>query len=161
MASRPALPDPPDAQERLLELAKIAQVTGDPSAPVLHALADVADIPNDIERRIAPALARMETIAETIERAASRPLLTSEQIRWELIPAMLGTFHWFRVFFGAVMLVAAFAAGAAYVAWRQPNAVCEPTENGGWRCSYWLVQPQSAPPPQVDTPATPPPKQRH
>jgi hypothetical protein len=101
--------------------------------------------------------AAIATATAAIESAARRPLLTSSQIKHDLLPALLTAFGGISLALGALLLVLAFTAGMVVQGWKAPTLTCQ-VERGGLICWTWKVQPTepaetAAPAPQTAAPA--------
>lgn len=118
---------------------------GDPMAAVVDALADV---PEEVDLRIAPALAQMKAATAAIEKAAARPMLTSDQIRYDVLPKLLAAYDGFWITMGVMVALAMLAIGFGAGWWwhgGQPEAACH-AQDGGIACGYWQQAPQQAKP---------------
>ena len=113
----------------------------DPLAAVVDAL---ADIPGDIAKVMTPALAEMQAARAAMERVAERPLLTGDQLRYNVLPALLALT---RMWHG-LLLVAALGLGFGLgmgVQWYflTPALTCADQANGSRVC-YVFTKPPTA-----------------
>jgi hypothetical protein len=112
--------------------------------------AKLADVPAETELRIAPLLAEVralmaETRTLTVEaqRAADKPLMTDQQVKWTVLPALLAAWDIWHV----LVLVAAVAVGFGIHWWMTPTLNCA-AELGGRTICYRFDGP---PPPAPQT----------
>jgi hypothetical protein len=130
-------------------------IPGDPLAPVLEVL---ADIPDEVDLRIAPAVARIEQAIVQINAAAAaanRPLMTSSQIRQDVLPGVLTAVSAGQAIATAVLLLLMFAMGFGTRWWITPagppvagvtagTEKCEDRPDGSRLC--WIPVWQRLPP---------------
>jgi hypothetical protein len=120
--------------------------------PFVEAVATVADeileAPTEIELRITPALTRMEAASSSLEKAARRPLLTANQIKYDVMPALLAAWNLWQVLAIVLLMLLAVIGGYGIRWWQAPAETCQP-ERGGKICWHWAVQPTE---PEAQTP---------
>jgi hypothetical protein len=134
------------AQDKLMALARVAQVTGDPSAPVLEALAATVTAIHGMTAGMAQQLDMTEAVGEVralvgaAERVADRPVMNHQQVKTIVLPGLIGAIKPVGALINSVLLVVAFLAGMAVFWWMTPTLTCSP-ERGGISCGYWKVPP--------------------
>jgi hypothetical protein len=87
--------------------------------------AEIIEVPAEVDLRITPILAEMKAVREDIEKAARRPLMTSDQIKRDVLPAVLGIMNGVRPFIAAALFVAALWIGGGLGYWRGSRAMAD------------------------------------
>jgi hypothetical protein len=100
-----------------------------PLAPFVDGLAEavqaVIETPVEVDLRIRPILAEMKAARADLEKASSRPLLTSDQIKRDLLPVILALMRETRPFIMAGLFLAAFCVGGVLGNWRGGRAAAD------------------------------------
>jgi hypothetical protein len=95
------------------------------------------------EKQAEKQIAEINTFTAIAQQAANRPLMTSYQIKYDVLPALLGAFKWSQVIIGVLLLLGAVGVGMG-IEWLrtpiQPTLTCQ-DERGGVACGYWKVAP--------------------
>ena len=150
-------PKPGSVVRRAAQEAGIG--TNEPLSQWVDVVADVTDtlskVPDEVGVRIQQ---RIEPILATLEKVASRPVLNSHQVKYDLIPALVAAWAGWNFILLPLVLAIGVGAGIGIQMWRTPALNCTPMR-GGSVCYYWktpATEPEpSALPAQPATPAQP------
>lgn len=117
--------------------AEAGILPNDPLAPVVEAL---ADIPAEVDLRIAPVLAEMRAFTAAAQQAAEQPLVTHDQVKTIIVPALLAAFKWSHAIISVRLLLVAVGVGMGIQWWETPALTCQ-DDRGGVVCWHWKVAP--------------------
>jgi hypothetical protein len=120
----------------------------DPLGPLVEA---IGDVPDEIEARIAPFLAQVKTFTITAQQAADRPLMSTHQVKYDLLPAIVAAISWGKSLVGAVVILASIGIGWG-AHWLATQLQCDLVYNGRSIC----YRDNGPGPPQPAPPATTP-----
>jgi len=152
----------PTAGSAVRRAAQNAGIGSDePLSHWVDTVADVTDtlskVPDDvgvrIQQQIRPILVTMQAAADALDKAASRPMLNSHQVKYDLLPTMLVAWAGWQFFLIPLVLALGVGAGIGFQMWRTPAFNCQ-HQNGGTVCYYWKT-PATELEPQPAQPATP------
>jgi hypothetical protein len=139
------------AKAEMDRLIQLGRLQSDPLRHPIEALAvhldalhkmhgEVETLPDDVRRTLAPVLAQMKAFTVAAEQAATRPLLSSHQIKYDLMPVFLAALSWAKALIGAVVLFGVFWLGWGAHWWREPALTCS-DQDGGMVCYVWTLPP--------------------
>jgi hypothetical protein len=140
----------PDAAAIEAAARDMGIIPGDPAYAFVQCMlrvaagvsAAAAEVPDETQQRVAPVLAQMKAATAVIEKAAARPMMTSDQIRFDVLPKLLAAFEGFWIIVGVVVALGmgAIGFGAGWWQFSAPPETCEP-QAGGVVCWHWQLPP--------------------
>jgi hypothetical protein len=112
----------------------------------------VSKLPERIAEAVTPVDRRMDGLIKVAKDVSDRPLVTSHQLQYTLLPALIGAISFVHAVVLAVLLL--IAIGGWWMWWQTPTLTCADQPDGANIC-YVIVRPaavQPPPPPATEQP---------